>query len=106
MPAPELNTTEKAARSQPAESGKITRTIPDSQSRVEYSNGSFWFRSSPQDWKVAGITTKRARQLLGEDAFNSLTKELAEKNLQLPGRAQELLTGVQQTLRGILSGRK
>lgn len=91
---------EKDVQSQPAESGKIIRTIPGSEKRIEYFDGSFWLRLSPQDWKVAGITTNKARQLLGEDTFNSLIEELAEKDLPLP--TVELVTGIMQTVRGLL----
>ena len=103
MSTPELNLREGSVQSQPVESGKIVRTIPGSNGIVEYYDGSFWLRLSPEEWEVAGITTGRARQLLGRDIFDSFTQELAQKELPLPTKTAELVTGIQQTIRDFLS---
>lgn len=96
---------EKDLSSQAPESSKVSQKIPGSMSTVEYYNGSFWLRSSPQEWEVAGITSTRARQLLGEDMYSSLIKELAEKNLSLPTKSAEIVTGIQQGIRDLLRWR-
>jgi hypothetical protein len=81
------------------------RDIPNTTKRVEYISGEFWLRLSQDEWETAGITTRRAKQLLGDELFQSMINEINQKNWPLPDPKKELVTGIQQTVRDFFGGK-